>query len=195
MEDERDRGVIESEAVDDLGEMTDTRIYQGDLEARPADSDQPDRSVAESLEFLESTELRRGETGNPDEAAEEGLTWVPPVDPPVVGTEDDGDPRIAAGFGDTADAEPFDSDHHRAALADEDEMTARVREALLADAATSRYADTLAVDSDGGVVRVDGRVTDLDDEASVLQVVSDVVGVVRVDNRLAVDALDRPGAG
>jgi hypothetical protein len=188
-EDGRDRAVFEREAVDDLGEMTDTRIYEGDLEARPPDADQPDRSVAESLEMLESTELRRGETDNPDEAAEEGLTYVPPTDPPVVGTEDDGDPRIASGFGSTADSEPFDSDHHGTALPAEDEVTARVREALLASAPTSGYADTLAIDTEGGVVRLTGLVADLDDETSVLEVVSGVTGVVDIDNALTVDGL------
>jgi hypothetical protein len=189
MEEHRDRGVFEAEVVDDLGEMTDTRVYEGDLEARTAGSDQPDRTAAESLEFLESTELRSGETANPDEAAEEGLTWVPPSDPPVVGTEDDGDPRIAAGFGSTADAEPFDADHHSTALPTEDEVTARVTEALLANASTSAYADSLSVDSVGGIVRVSGVVADLEDETSVLEVVSDVDGVVDVRNELVVEGL------
>ena len=189
MEEHRDRGVFEQEVVDDLGEMTDTRVYEGDLEARPPDSDQPDHSAAGNLEFLESTELRSGETDNPDEAAEEGLTWVPPSDPPVVGTEDDGDPRIAAGFGTTAESEPFDADHHSTALPTEDEVTARITEALLANATTSGYADSLSVDTVGGVVRVSGVVADIEDETSVLEVVSSVDGVVDVRNELAVEGL------
>lgn len=189
MEEHRDRGAFEEEAVDDLGEMTDTRVYEGDLEARPVGSDQPDHGAAENLEFLESTELRSGETDNPDEAAEEGLTWVPPTDPPVVGVEGDGDPRIAAGFGITAESEPFDADHHSTALPAEDEVTARVTEALLANAATSGYADSLSVDTVGGIVRVEGVVADLDDETSVLEVVSSVAGVVDVRNELVVEGL------
>ena len=189
MEDERDRGVIGSDAVDDLGEMTHVGVYEGELEARTPGSDQPDRPETESLEFLESTELRSGETDNPDEAAEEGLTWVPPTDPPVVGVEDDGDPRIAAGFGSTADDEPFDADHHREALPAEDEVTARITEALLANASTTAYADSLSVDSVGGIVRVSGMVADLDDETSVLEVVSDVDGVVDVRNELTVEGI------
>ena len=189
-EEDRDRGVISSDAVDTLGEMTHVGVYEGELESRTPGSDQPDRGDVESLEFLESTELRAGETDNPDEAAEEGLTWVPPSDPPVVGTEDDGDPRIAAGFGSTAESEPFDADHHREALPVEDEVTARVLEALLANSMTSSYADSLSVDSVGGVVRVSGVVADLEDETSILEVVSDVTGVVDVRNELAVEGLD-----
>lgn len=188
-EEDRDRGVIESDAVDTLGEMTHVGVYEGELEARMPGSDQPDRGDVESLEFLESTELRAGETDNPDEAAEEGLTWVPPSDPPVVGVEDDGDPRIAAGFGETAESEPFDADHHREALPAEDEVTARVLEALLANAMTSSYADSLSVDSVGGVIRVSGVVADLEDETSVLEVVSGVTGVVDVRNELVVEGI------
>ncbi len=194
MEEHRDRGVFDREAVDELtddqGHVNHVPVYEGELEARPPDSMQPDRGDVESLEFLESTELRSGETDNPDVAAEEGLTWIPPTDPPVVGTEDDGDPRIAAGFGATAESEPFDADHHREALPAEDEVTARVMEALLANAMTSSYADSLSVDSVGGVVRVSGVVADLEDETSVLEVVSGVDGVVDVRNELAVEGLD-----
>jgi hypothetical protein len=107
----------------------------------------------------------------------------------VVGSEDDGDPRIAAGFGSSAESEPFDADHHREALPAEDEVTARVLEALLANASTSHYADSLSVDSVGGVVRVSGVVADLEDETSVLEVVSDVTGVVDVRNELVVEGL------
>src|SRR5690242_6578831 len=51
---ERDQAVFPVEGIDDLGQMTDTRIYEGELEARPADSDQPDEPQVENLEFLES---------------------------------------------------------------------------------------------------------------------------------------------
>ena len=73
----------------------------------------PTPSVYE-LDSAHSRGLREGETANSDIAAEEGQTWVPPVDPPDVGDSDD-----------TAD------------VADDDEMSARVREALRADAATA----------------------------------------------------------
>lgn len=189
MEADRDRGVFEQDAVDDLGSMTDTRVYEGDLEARPPGSDQPDRSEVESLEFLESVELRAGETENSYEAAEEGLTWVPPTDPPSVGSEPDGDPRIAAGFGSAGSGEPFDLDHHGDALPAEDEVSARVREALLANAATSAYADALAIETAGGLVRLSGVVADLEDETAVLEVVSSVPDIVEVDNRLSVEGL------
>ncbi|HVL52739.1 MAG TPA: hypothetical protein VM344_00595, partial [Vitreimonas sp.] len=76
--------VASSEEIDRLGEMSTTGIYQGDLEARASNDDQPDHPDAENLEMLLEAELRAGETHDAGEAAEEGLTWVPPIDPPVV---------------------------------------------------------------------------------------------------------------
>lgn len=176
-----------ADEVDGMGSMTSTRIYQGDLEARPPDSDQPDDPAAENLESLTATELRDGETDDPNEAAEEGLTWIPPTDPPLR-AGDDG-PEVAAGFGTSSTDEPFDQDHHAAALAPVDEVEARVLEALRADALTSGFADDLEIDVEGGQVRIAGLVDDVEDEDAVLAVVETVDGVVEADSRLKVRAL------
>jgi hypothetical protein len=185
----RDEGTFDDDVVDTAAPISDTRVYQGDLEARPPDVMQPDASAAERLDFLEEDDLRVGETDDPNEAAEEGLAYVPPVDPPIVGSQPDGDPRVAAGFGTTAEDEPFDADHRAGSLSFEDEMTGRVREALLANAATSAFADALGIETADGIVRVTGRVSDIEDEEQVQQVVSEVDGVTDVDSRLEIDAL------
>ena len=122
-------------------------------------------------------------------AAEEGLTWVPPTDPPVVAGED-GQPEIAAGFGATADEEPFDADHHSSALSGEDERTERIREALMAHAATVGFVDRLRFDTIGSRVVLEGTVDDLDDEDAVVGVISDVEGVTEVVNRLEVTTVE-----
>lgn len=176
--------VAGEDEIDTLGEMTSTRVYEGELEARPPDSDQPDHTTAENLESLAATELRDGETDDPNEAAEEGLTWVPPTDPPLrVGDEG---PEVAAGFGTTSGDEPFDADHHAAAISPHDEMEARVLEALRADAATAGVADALEIDAEGGVIRIAGTVEDLEDEDAIVAVVERVTGVASVDSRLEV---------
>lgn len=182
---ERDEAAFPIEGVDDLGHMTDTRIDEGELEARTPDSDQPDEPRAENLEFLESLELRAEETDDPNEAAEEGLTWVPPTDPPVIAGPD-GNPEIAAGFGTTSLDEPFDADHHDEAMWGEDEVTARVYDALRADALASQYVDDLQVESAGAIVRISGIVDDLEDEEQILAVASDVAGIVEVRSRIRV---------
>jgi hypothetical protein len=180
--------VASSEEVDRLGTMTDTRVLEGDLEARPPDSDQPDEPDAANIEMLTETELRDGETDDPGEAAEEGLTYVPPVDPPVILGEG-GMPEIAAGFGTSADDEPFDADHHDAALYGEDERTERVREALLSHAATSGLVDRLSFDTVGSRIVVEGTLDDLDDEDQVLEVISGVDGITDIVNRIEIESI------
>jgi hypothetical protein len=181
-------GVASSDEVDRLGSITDTRILEGDLEARPPDSDQPDEPDAENLELLVETELRDGETDDPGEAAEEGFAYVPPVDPPVI-LGAGGMPEVAAGFGTTADDEPFDADHHDAALFGADERTERVLEALRSHAATTGLVDRLSIDTDGSRVIVAGTLDDLDDEDEVLEVISEVDGVSDVVNRIDIASL------
>ena len=153
-------------------ELTDTEMYQGELagDLDPSEAD-----------------LRPDETSDPNVAAEEGLAYIPPTDPPVVpdphGTEGI---QVAAGFGVTAIDEPYDADHHTAALAAEDEMETRVREALRADAATSRYAEDLVIGTRGSVVAVRGMVDDIDDTDDITEVISRVTGVDEVIDELDV---------
>lgn len=180
--------VASSDEVDRLGTMTDTRVLEGDLEARPPDGDQPDEPDAENIEMLTETELRDGETDDPGEAAEEGLTYIPPVDPPVV-MGAGGMPEVAAGFGTTADDEPFDADHHDAAMYSEDERTERVREALLSHAATSGLADRLSLETVGSRIVVAGTLEDLEDEDEVLEVISEVDGITDIVNRIEIESL------
>lgn len=183
-------GLASPGQLDQLEGMTDTDVLRGELEARPPGELQPDTPLADSFEMLETLGLRSGETDDPEVAAEEGLTWVAPSDPPVVpGEPGDWGPQVAAGFGTTARDEPFDADHHSSALPDEDDMTARVREALLADAGTSRYADRIGIDVEGGTVVLVGRVDDIDDEDLLLSVASTATGVGEVTSHLDVEAV------
>jgi len=159
---------------------------------RRLDSVDPDDidDVEPIFEDLASTELEDDETDDPTEAAEEGLPWVPPIDPPEIGTEDDGDPELGAGFGVSGREDPFDADHHAEPLSDPDEVTARVIEALRADSFASRYADDLTVDTEGRVAIVDGIVDDLDDEDQIVELISEVPGITEVVSRIRVRALE-----
>jgi hypothetical protein len=183
--DNQDPTLVEAE-VDDLGAISDTEVYEGELEAGVnPDLDTDD----ESLDLLTATELRSGETSNPDVAAEEGEAWVPPIDPPVVADADAPEGvTVAAGFGSTAMDEPFDADHHSELLPADDEVSSRVREALLADSRTSRLAGSLGIETAGGVVIVRGVVDDIDDGDLIEEVASLVTGVTEVR-----DETDVPG--
>lgn len=174
--------------VDDMGQLTDTDVYAGELEAGVHD-DLPQEPESENLERLAEREMRDLETSNPDVAAEEGMTYVPPSDPPVVPSDDPQGAEVAAGFGATATEEPYDADHRSQAISEEDEMAARVREALRADSTTSRYADSLAIGTRGGTVAVRGVVDDIDDTDNVIEVVNRVSGVAEVIEELEVRGL------
>ena len=134
-----------------------------------------------TLDGLAAEELREGETDDPDVATEEGLVYVPPSDP-VIHT-DPLDPEgieVAAGPAVSALSEPYDEDHLGELLPDEDELTARVREALRADAATTAYADRLSIETDGATAIIRGVVDDIYDSDAIAEVVERVEGIDEV---------------
>lgn len=164
--------------------LTGTERYEGWLEAGV------DPTGNAATDDLGSDDLRIGETFDPNLAAEEGLTYVPPVDPVVTADPDSREGvRVAAGIGVTAFDEPFDADHHGEVVPAEDEVTARVREALRADASTTALADRLEIDTEGGVVRFRGMVDDLTDSDAIEAVASEVEGVVEVRDETEVRGL------
>lgn len=187
--DEQGNAFISAEDTDDLGALTVSDIYQGELEAG-VDDDLP--GDPDDLELLVERELRDGETDNPFEAAEEGLTYVPPSDPPTVpGPEGDlSDAVVASGMASSALASPYNEDHHQSFYPDEDELSARVREALRADSSTSAYADAVRISTRGAVVILRGEVADLEDSDNAAAVASFVEGVDEVIDQLKVRALE-----
>ena len=180
---------IDQTDVDEPGSgLTDTELYEGELEAG-VHGDLPGERKEDNLELLTELELREGETDNPDIAAEEGLTYVPPIDPPVVPSDDRQGAEIASGFGVDALEEPYDEDHHSSLVTGEDEMAARVREALRADSLTTQYADDLVIGTRGGRVVIRGFVDDLEDTDNVVAVAERVEGVLEVIDETEVRAL------
>ena len=157
----------------------DTELYEGELGS----------SDTVVIEDFAQSGLRSDETDDPEVAAQEGLPYVPPSDPPIVPDPDDPQgARIAAGFGSTAEDEPYDSSHRSELMSSEDDIVERIREALLADAATTAYADTLAIAARGGTVAIRGVVEDIDDTDNIVDVIGRVSGVEEV-----IDELDIPG--
>jgi hypothetical protein len=143
-----------------------------------------------SVETVVERELNSDETSDPYIASDEGVPWVPPTDPVVAADHRDPEGlQVAAGIGISSLDEPYDAEHHSTALPAEDEMTARVREALRADAMTTTYADDLAIDTEGGVATLRGTVADLEDLEAVLGVASVVDGITEVRDELEVATL------
>jgi len=154
--------------------------------------DLPESNVTAQDELTDGLDTadRAGETSDPNVAAEEGLAWVPPVDPPVIADSDaEGGIAVAAGFGETAEDEPFDIDHHAEVLPTAEELIDRVHEALVADARTSRLAEQVVVDTIGGVVILKGTVDDLEDTDLLVEVAGAVSGVVDVRDETDVAGL------
>jgi BON domain len=187
--DQQGEAVIMVEETDDLGAITASDIYQGELEAGVNDDLPNDR---DDLELLIERELRDGETDNPFEAVEEGLTYVPPSDPPTV-PSGDGDLSgavVASGMASSALDAPYDEDHHQSFYPGGDELSARVREALRADSSSSEYADKVRIITRGAVVILRGEVVDLEDSDNLSAVAAFVEGVEEVVDELRVRALE-----
>ncbi len=175
---------IDDEDIEQLQDITMTDVYQGET-----DVNQERSEASESLGMLESLELREGETDDVMVAVEEGLTYVPPIDPPIQIDQDDPESiQVAAGFGLTAD-EPEIEGSFESARTTEDDMVARVRRALLNDSMTSHLADRLQIVTVHGTVTLRGMVDDLDDTDNIVAVVSDIPGVEAVRDETTVRGL------
>jgi hypothetical protein len=171
--------------VDDLGTLSTSDIYEGEIEAG-VDDDLP--SDQESLELLTELELRGDETDDAFEAVEEGETYIPPIDPPTVPSAD-GDyqnAEIAAGFGHSARESTYGEDDPASALPADDDFSQRVRDALRADSATTAYASRVRILTRGRTVILRGLVDDLDDSDNLVEVASAVNGVEEVIDELDV---------
>lgn len=169
--------VLEPDEFEPRRTPTMTELDRGESAPDP-DADGGDITT---LDGLAADELREGETDDPDVAAEEGLTYVPPSDPPIRLDPDDPDGiAVAAGAAVSALSEPYDEDHGSGLLHDELDLTARIREALEADAATTGLADRLVIGTRGSTVVVRGVVDDVDDSDNIAAVIERVDGVEMV---------------
>jgi hypothetical protein len=176
---------IDADDTDNLGTLTSTGVYEAEL-AAGVDAELPDEY--ENLELLTELELRDGETQDAMEAVEEGYTYVPPIDPATTpGSTQNAE--VASGLGVSALDDPYDQDHHSSFLSGDDEVSARVREALRADSSTTQYADRVAIATSGGVVTLRGVVDDLVDSDNLLAVAEYVQGVDEVVDELRVKGI------
>ena len=184
---DRQDGILDTDQVElNTGVVTDTELYEGESGLMDVS---PTIDRAESLEMLEDLDLRSDETSDANVAAEEAMPWVPPIDPPVVPSSDPEGASIAAGFAVSALDEPYDLSHHSEVVPTEDEMTDRVREALRADSATTEYAETVEIETDGSTVILRGVVEDLEDDDNLVAVASTVTGVDEVVDELDIEGV------
>ena len=165
--------VLDPDEIEERRVPTQTEFDRLDPDGRSADA----ADEIEGLTGVLGGELREGETDDPDVAAEEGLAWVPPIDPPVVASTWSDDPVVAAGTGVSALDESYDDDNPGVLNTEEGDLNERIREALRADSATSRLADGLVIGVVGKTAIIRGVVDDADDSDSIIAVVERVPGI------------------
>lgn len=174
--DEQD-GVLDPDEIEHVREPTMTELDHGYTARDPVFA----HGESESLDGLGLDDLRQEETDDPQVATEEGMTYVPPIDPPVVADAEAADGiAMAAGFAVSAESDPYDDSHRGSEMSVEPELDARIREALRADAQTTELADRLVVGTRGSVAVIRGLVDDIDDSDSIVEVVSRVRGITDV---------------
>ncbi len=153
--------VLEPDEIEQRREPTQTELDRGELAPDP----EAEEGDVESLDGLALDDLREGETDDPDVATEEGLAYVPPSDPPFrVDAEDPEGIEIAGAMDDPGELD----------------LTARIRDALEADASTAGLADRLVIGTRGSTVVVRGIVDDVDDSDMIVAVIEAVDGIEEV---------------
>jgi len=179
--DEQD-GALDPDEIESREELTMTELDR--LETRSSDT-----TDLVSVDGLAAEGLRDGETDDPEVAAQEGLTWVPPTDPPFVVSDDPNGIAVAAGLGSSALDDPYDDDHRAEDLSAESELNARIREAIRADAATSGYAERIVIGTIGSTAILRGVIDDLNDADDLVAVVERVKGIDEVRDETEVAGL------
>jgi hypothetical protein len=170
-EEDQGMGAISASELENLGNPTVTDIYQMDNDER-SDMIDPD----ESLDDLTSVNLREGETDDVMEAIEEGLSYVPPIDPPL---EADPDADFEQADADEQGNEPVAT------------LTRQMHLRLLHDSATAQIASRIHVrEVEPGVIELNGVVDDLTDEDLLLGVAESVEGIDEVVSALRVRGVD-----
>lgn len=123
---------------------------------------------------VEPPSSRAGETTDPLVAIEEGQTYIPPTDPPIVPARDEPE-GIETPRGATVDAEG--------------EMNARIRDELRSDAATTALADRLQIAVVGSTAIIRGQVDGIEDTDAIVEVASRVDGISEVRDETEVAGL------
>lgn len=182
--------IVDYSEIDALGAATTTELYEGESGASLENDGQTGEDI-DSLDMLTQQELRAGETDDVLIAIEEGYTYVPPIDPPTMPDERGGydGAQVANGFAVSSLDEPYTQDTDSEFPPGDDEMVARVRDALRADSSTSALASTIRIAAHSGIVTLRGVVVDMVDSDNLLAVASDVEGVEDVEDEIEIQGM------
>jgi osmotically-inducible protein OsmY len=139
-------------------------------------------------EQVYDTQHSDGHTYNPHLAQEQGLTYTPPTDPPVVPDHDDPQgAEVATGFATAMENVDPDVEDLPASVDNNDlEVEEDVRTALRYNSETTNL-ENIQVQARDGIVTLTGTVPTDDDLALVYAIVSELEGVVVVRNRIEIE--------
>ncbi len=139
-------------------------------------------------ETLRDTQHSDGHTFNPYHAQDQGLTYTPPTDPPVVPSHQDPQgAEVAAGFATSMEGTEPNAKKLPPEIADNDlNLRANIYEVLRKNSETTHLTD-LEVQVRDGVAHLRGKVLNQNDIARVYDIVNNLEGVVDVRNDLTVD--------
>jgi hypothetical protein len=177
-----DEGFEEDPSLVDNTAMVDEDEYEG-LESEDTDWEE-DLAVG----TLVDTQHSEGHTYNPEEAWEQGLTYTPPDDPPILPSKKDPQgAEFAAGFAPSMiESNPDDEILPPHVDNNDDDLAEDVYVMLRNTSETSDLADGITISVVDGVVTLEGTVQSYADIALVYEIVSSMDGVVEVENLLEV---------
>lgn len=158
-------------------ELSEEQLEQADdLLGRP--QAQVDRDLATEQAF--NTQDGDGHTYNPHLAAEQGLTYTPPTDPPVVPSDDLQGAEVATGFGTSMEESSPDEEILPDRVDNNDlELAGDVEQALRFNSETAHLTD-LTVSVRDGEVTVQGTIPGDEDRPLIDAIVANLPGVTRV---------------
>jgi hypothetical protein len=153
----------------------------------PLDANEGEMEEDLAAERLYETKGGDGHTYDPFQAEDQGLTYTPPSDPPVVPSrEDPQGAKVAAGFATSMEDAEVDVEDLPDRVDDADlDLQEDIGEALRYNSET-RGLEDVRVYVSGGVVSLFGTVPGPDDVAQIYNVVHDLDGVVEVYSYLQV---------
>lgn len=177
-----DEGFEQDPTLVDSSAVVDEEDYDG-LESEDTDWEE-DLAIGTLID----TQHTQGHTYNPEEAWEQGLTYTPPDDPPVLPSDDPEGIEIAAGFAPSMVASNADEEKLPARVDNNDlDLEEDIYLNLRNTSETTHLADNIKIEANNGSVRLSGTVPGDEDIALIYELVNVIEGVVEIQMDLDIE--------
>jgi hypothetical protein len=170
--------------------LDDGPVLEVSLEELYEEATDPNNDLA--IEELIDTKHTDGSTTNPEQAWDQGLVYTPPDDPPIIRSEGFQTIEMAAGFAQSMEATDTDYEGAPSRMNDNDlDLEDEIQEALRYSSETAQLdLSKIEVHVNNGIVYLYGTVLTDEDISIIDYLISDLNGVVDVENFLEVEGLD-----